>query len=79
METIIKPKYAERLRQLRQENGLTQQQLASHVKMYQPDIAAFEAGKRELKDISLMRLARFFGVNPYYLSGESDLKFYEKL
>lgn len=86
METLVnpgtespKPKYAERLRELREEAGLTQQQLADKVRMHQPDIAQFETGRRELKDGSLLRIARFFEVNPFYLSGDSDQKIYDKM
>lgn len=79
METLEKNKTSERLRELRQEHGLSQEQLAREVKMHQPDIAKFETGARELKDGSLFRLSRFFGVNPFYLTGESDIKIYEKI
>jgi transcriptional regulator with XRE-family HTH domain len=64
----------ERLKLLREEAGLTQQQLASMVNLSQQTIGHYEVNRSEpsIKTIELM--ARIFSTSTDYLLGLSDIK-----
>lgn len=68
--------FAERLRQLRKEQGLTQQELADRLGMSRSTIGGYEApSKRREPDFEVVRrLAAFFGVSVDYLLGSSDIR-----
>lgn len=67
-------KFSERLKELRQEKGLSQQQLAINLKgkISRTAIAQWELGTRIIKSDSLIILADFFGVTTDYLLGRTD-------
>ena len=53
-----------RLRQLRQDAGLSQVELAERADSSQPEISDWERGRRRPGVTNLLRLARALGVHP---------------
>lgn len=70
----------ERLAKLRENKGLTQQQLGKAVGLSQSMIAYIEAGRKDPGKIYKIRLAKFFGVSVDWLFYElyDDLKLLEQ-
>ena len=68
-------KFAQRLRELRKENNLTQVKLGSMLNYGYTAIANYESGRNQpnLKDI--IKLANIFNVSVDYLVGDSDIKY----
>ena len=64
-------KFAKRLKELREEHDLTQQQLCINLKfkISQSCIVLWENGKRQPTLDSLILLAQYFGVSIDYLAG----------
>lgn len=73
-----------RIKELRQKAGLTQEQLAKKVGLSEQAISYYELGKRNPKIDKWQKLADFFGVSVPYLQGyaeiniPNDLKFNSK-
>ena len=65
-------KFAERLKELRSENGLTQTELAKKTGVSQAAIAKWESGDRTPNLDCLIILAKFFNVTLDYLVGLKD-------
>lgn len=63
-----------RIKELRQEKGLTLRQLSEKTGIRDNTISQYETGKRRPKEINLYKLADFFDVLPLYLMGESNIK-----
>lgn len=66
--------FAERLKTLRKNAGLTQKDMAQHFQTSQPSYQAWESGKRNPNKTSLDKLATFFNVSVDYLLGHTDIK-----
>ncbi|HEM3666834.1 TPA: helix-turn-helix domain-containing protein [Streptococcus suis] len=66
--------FAERLKQLRKEAGLTQKSIADHFNIKQPTYSQWEQGKRGPSDDTLQRFASFFNVSTDYLLGNSEIR-----
>lgn len=64
--------FAERLKELRNEKGLTQDQLAEATGLSQSALANWENGKRSPATYAVVILAKYFGVTTDYLLGMSD-------
>ncbi len=62
--------FAERLKELRIENNLSQEQLASKVGLSHTAIGLWEQNKRTPNLDAVIKLAKFFKVSIDYLSGE---------
>ena len=62
------------LKALRQEHGLTQQELADKIGMSKSSINMYERGEREPGIETVKRIADFFNVDVDYLFGVSDIK-----
>lgn len=62
----------ERLKSLRDENGLTQEELASYAQSSQGMIARYESGKAVPTADVVARLAAFFNVTADFLLGLTD-------
>ncbi len=62
----------QRIKQLREEHGMTLEQVAAKVHLQKKDIMDAEAGRRTLSRKQLEILGRAFGVNPDYLAGKVD-------
>ncbi len=68
METI-----GAKIKQLREEIGLSQMELSKKVDISQSAIARYELGKTEPKASDIIKLAEFFCVSADYLLGLSDI------
>jgi len=66
------PKFSERLKELRTEKGLTQQQLANATGISQNAIAFWENEKRLPIVNAVIVLAKFFNVTTDYILGIKD-------
>ena len=65
-------KFNERLKQLRQQEGLTQRELAKSIEVGRTTISEYESGKIVPKQEGLLKLANYFNVSVDYLTGVSD-------
>lgn len=63
---------SERLRSLRQEIGLTQQQVANDLLLNSVTYLRYEKGQREPSIDLLMEIARYYDVSIDYLVGLTD-------
>lgn len=61
-----------RLKDLRNQEKLTQKQLAEKINVTHVSISGYESGNRSPDTDTLQRLADFFGVSTDYLLGRSD-------
>ena len=67
--------FSDRLRQLRESKGLTQQQLADKLDVSKSTIANYECGFREPKDNSTwIKISKYFNVSVDYLMDIGDSK-----
>lgn len=65
-------KFALRLKELRQERGIGQIELAKKLEVSKGIISLWENGQREPNMYSLIKLAKFFNVTIDYLVGLED-------
>ena len=63
-----------RLRDLREDNDLSQKELASIIGMSQTGYSKYETGENDIPTIILIKLSRFYGVSIDYLLGETNEK-----
>lgn len=68
----IENKLALRIRELREEKGLSQIELAKAVNFTQAFVSSWEAGRRTPNVETIIFLAQFFGVTTDYLLGLED-------
>lgn len=61
-----------RLSELRYENGLSQEGVASILEIQRPQYTLYETGKREIPVKYLRILAKTYGVSIDYIVGETD-------
>ena len=66
--------YIQRLRNLREDNDKTQQQIADYLGTSQTMYARYERGANELPIHHLISLCRYYNVSADYLLGLSDNK-----
>lgn len=66
--------YNERIREIREDNQLTQQKVADLLNIGQRTYADYESGKTRIPVDNLMKLARFYNVSMDYITGASDVK-----
>ena len=66
--------YSNRIKGLRKEKGLTQQELAASVGITKQAISMYERGDRKPSFDALDALTDFFGVSIGYLTGSSDVR-----
>ena len=64
--------FAKRLRELRIEKGLTQQQLADELKVDRTTVMKWEIGERETNFSMLVKIAKYFETSCDYLLGKTD-------
>jgi transcriptional regulator with XRE-family HTH domain len=64
--------FGDRVKELRNEKGLTQEQLGDMVGLKQSSIGMIEINRREVSNKILVRLADIFGVTTDYLLGRTD-------
>ena len=63
----------ERLKELRLKRGLTQAEVAKHLKVDRTTLTKYETGEREPDLENLLTLASYFDVSVDYLLGKSDI------
>lgn len=66
--------YLQRLKDLREDNDLTQGDIARLLKTTQPQYSRYETGEREIPIRHLVTLADFYGVSTDYILGRTDKK-----
>lgn len=64
--------YGKIIRELRQEKGLSQSQLAEQLNISQNNISKYEREKLDLSTDMIIKLCEFFGVTAGYLLGIED-------
>ena len=57
----------ERIKQIRRELGLTQQEFAERIGLKQNSIALIESGKRNISDQAVLSICREYGINEEWL------------
>ena len=67
-------KYNERIREIREDNSLTQQKIASLLNIGQRTYSDYESGKTRIPVDSLLILAKFYDISMDYISGASNEK-----
>lgn len=66
--------YNERIRELREDNDYTQQNIADILHIGQRTYSDYESGKTRIPIDSLIILAKFYNVSMDYISGISNQK-----
>ena len=69
-----KPKYTKRLRDLREDNDKTQQEIADALGTSQTMYARYERGANELPIHHLITLCKYYGVSADFMLGLDDKK-----
>lgn len=67
-------KYRERMRNLREDNDLTQREVAKIINKSQQGYSHIEEGRAELKIDDMIKLCKFYGVTADYFVGMTDEK-----
>lgn len=67
-------KYNERIREIREDNHLTQQKIADLLHIGQRTYADYESGKTRIPVDNLLILAKFYDVSMDYITGVSNVK-----
>ncbi|MCI9354831.1 MAG: helix-turn-helix transcriptional regulator [Firmicutes bacterium] len=68
-------KFAQRLKELRKENDLTQLQLANMLNYGYTAIANYENGRNQPRLNDIIKMANIFNVSVDYFVGNSDIKY----
>lgn len=66
-------KYNERIREIREDNSLTQQKIAELLNIGQRTYADYESGKTRIPIDSLLILAKYYNVSMDYITGASNV------
>lgn len=72
-------KIKDRIKQLRVELSLTQEQFANKIGFSRTAISAWEIGRNEPSNDDTIKLANFFGVSTDYLLGKTDIRNLDEL
>lgn len=67
-------KYNERIREIREDNFLTQQKIADLLHIGQRTYSDYESGKTRIPIDNIMILAKFYNVSMDYITGASNIK-----
>lgn len=66
--------YLERIRALREDNDLTQKEMAKHLNIAQNTYCQYETGKRDLPINCLIQICKIFNVSSDYILGLTNTK-----
>lgn len=66
--------YYRRIRDLREDSDLTQQQIADYLKMKQPQYNRYEKGYRDIPSDILIALADFYNTTTDYILERTDIR-----
>lgn len=69
--------YHQRLKQLREDRALKQQELAKILGVRREVVAKWETGLQDIKTDYTLKIAQFFNVSTDYLLGLSDVSTYD--
>ena len=69
---MIKSCFPQRLKMLRQENNMLQQELAEHLKVSKSTVSGWEVGRNQPDYDKLIELSVLFGVSVDYLIGRRN-------
>lgn len=61
-----------RIRNLREDNDMTQKELASRIGMSQTGYSKYETGENDIPTSILIKLSRLYNTSIDYLLGETD-------
>ena len=61
-----------KLKELREENNISQQEIAKHLSIKQNTYSQYETGKRQLPIDILIKLSKFYNVTTDYILGLED-------
>lgn len=64
--------YYPRLRDLREDNDMSQQQIADYLGMKQPQYNRYERGLRDIPTDVLIKLAKLYNTSTDYILGLTD-------
>lgn len=64
--------YYKRIRDLREDNDMTQQQVADYLKMKQPQYSRYEKGYRDIPSDVLIALADLYNTTTDYILERTD-------
>lgn len=67
-------RYYERIRELREDNSLTQQKIADFLNVGQRTYSDYESGKTRIPIDSILKLAQLYDVSVDYITGASNHK-----
>ena len=67
-------KYNERIREIREDKGLTQQKVADLINVGQRTYADYKSGKTRIPIDNLLILAKFYNISMDYITGASDIQ-----
>ncbi len=67
-------KYNERIREIREDNSLTQQKVADLLNIGQRTYSDYESGKTRIPIDNLLILAKYYNVSVDYISGASNIQ-----
>lgn len=67
-------KYNERIRNIREDNDLTQQNIADILNIGQRTYSDYESGKTRIPIDSIIKLAKYYNVSLDYITGVSEKK-----
>lgn len=70
------PSFGERLRQLRVEKNLTQEELANYFGLHKTRISQYELNKRQADDEMKKKFAKYFNVSLDWMMGLTDIRNY---
>lgn len=66
--------FSERLKELREEAGLSQKEIADILNISRTSISGYESTNREPDFSTLIKIANFFDISLDYLLGRTDVK-----
>lgn len=64
--------YYKRIRELREDHDLTQQEVAAYLNMKQPQYFRYENGNRDIPSDVLVALSKLYNVSTDYILGLMD-------
>ena len=70
---VIMDNYYPRLRDLREDRDLSQQQIAEYLGMKQPQYSRYERGLRDVPTDVLIRLAKLYNTSTDYILGLTNI------
>ena len=68
----MKPNYYRRLRDLREDHDMTQQQVADYLGIKQPQYFRYESGQRDVPTNALKRLSSLYNTSIDYILEQTD-------